>query len=58
MSINEAQEYYEDDFEESEEDTRVLRIDPKLKTAEWIDEKKPWKESPEDIINSENQQVP
>ena len=33
MSIDEVEEYYEDDFEETEEDTRILRIDPKLEEA-------------------------
>lgn len=42
MSIDQAQEFYEDDFEETEEDTRILRIDPKLEEAAWINKEKPW----------------
>jgi len=42
MSIDEAQEFYEDDFEETEEDTRILRIDPKLEESSWITKEKPW----------------
>ncbi len=38
MSIDEAHEFYEGDFEETEEDTRILRIDPKLEASKWT----PW----------------
>ena len=30
--MSEVNAYFEDDFEESEEDTRIIRIDSKLKT--------------------------
>ena len=33
---------YDDDFEESEEDTRIIRIDPKLDSAGWVDKEKTW----------------
>lgn len=42
MTIDEFDEYYEDDFEETEEDTRILRIDPKLEESTWINKEKPW----------------
>jgi len=42
MTTEESDDYYDDDFEESEEDTRILRIDPKLEQSGWIDKEKPW----------------
>jgi len=42
MSVDQVQELYEDDFEETEEDTRILRIDPKLESATWINKENPW----------------
>ncbi len=42
MSIDEVEEFYEDDFEETEEDTRILRIDPRLENSTWINKEKPW----------------
>lgn len=42
MSVDEIQEFFEDDFEETEEDTRILRIDPKLEESTWINKEKPW----------------
>ena len=42
MSFDDIQEFYEDDFEETEEDTRILRIDPKLESSKWINKEKPW----------------
>ena len=35
-------DYEIEDYDETEADTRILRIDPKLQQAEWIDEEKPW----------------
>jgi type I restriction enzyme, R subunit len=40
--MSEVNAYYEDDFEESEEDTRIIRIDPKLDSAGWVDKEKTW----------------
>jgi type I restriction enzyme, R subunit len=42
MSVDDVQEFFEDDFEETEEDTRILRIDPKLEEATWVNKEKPW----------------
>ena len=40
--MNPEDQLYDDDFEESEEDTRIIRIDPKLDSAGWVDKEKTW----------------
>ena len=40
--LSEVTEYYEDDFVESEEDTRIIRIDPKLESSGWADKERTW----------------